>query len=160
MDAPVRHHGEVEQQRRVASHRLVVGVHQLREALHVGILRRMVEPSRTDAGVRLARHPHLAVLGAVVQQRPRQGALARQQAPVCLTHVAGFGAYPAEVATLAARIAPDDGVRLQFADHAERLVPSVVVLGDAALLVRSAVPAITTIGAVEPHLEDVAVLRQ
>ena len=83
-----------------------------------------------------------------------------EQAPVGLAHVACLGAYPAQVAAVAA-IVPDKALGLQFADHLIGLRP-LIISGTVYLtyLVGPAVPAIATIGTVEPYLKDVAVVRQ
>ena len=83
-----------------------------------------------------------------------------QQAPVGLAYVARLRTYPAQVATVAA-VVPDEALGLQLADHAVGLGPFVV--GSAVYLARlvgTAIPAVAAIGTVEPHLEDVAVVRQ
>ena len=123
------------------------------------VLRLVVEPARPDAGVRLAGAPDFAVLRAEVQQFVAGAALGRHQVPVGLADVTGFGAHPPEVGAVRI-VAPDDAVRLQLAD--ERVGRGPVVVGtvvDAARLVGSAVPAVATIGPVEPNLEDVAIVR-
>ena len=160
MDAAVRRYGEVEQQGGVAAHRFIIGVHQFRQTLHMLVLRLVVEPPGTYAGVRLAGTPHVAVLHTVVQHVPRGVALAGHHAPVGLAHVARLGAHPAQVAAVAA-VVPYYGLGLQFTNHAERLGPPVIGLAvDAPRLVGAAVPSVAAVGAVEPHLEDIAVVRQ
>ena len=124
------------------------------------VLSLMIEPARTDARVRFAWHPQFAVLGAVVQKLIVQAPLARHQTPVRLADEAALGADPAQVAAVAARIAPDDTPRLQLADHLEGLRPAVVVLGNLSPLVGTAIPAIAAVGPVEPHFEHLAVVRQ
>ena len=75
MDASVGRDGEVEQQTRVAAHRFIIGVHQFRQTLHVLVLRLVVKPPRTDAGIGLARTPHVTVFHTVVQHMIRNIAL-------------------------------------------------------------------------------------
>ena len=159
MNTSVRGDREVQQERGIAAHGLVIRVHQLGQALHVGVFRLVVEPARTDAGVRLAGAPDVTVLHAVVEHGVAGLAFAGHGAPVGLTDISGFGAHPAEIGPVRI-VAPDDAVRLQFADQAIGLRPIVVILIDPARLIRTAVPAVTAIGSVEPDLEDVAVVRQ
>ena len=159
MDAAVRGHREVQQERGIAPHGLVIGVHQLGQALHVGVLRLVVEPARADAGVRLAGAPDVAVLHAVVQHGVTGLALGGHRAPVGFAHVARFGAHPAEVGAVRV-VAPDHAIGLELADELVRLGPLVVGLLDPARLVRAAVPAVTAVGSVEPDLEDVSVIRE
>ena len=83
-----------------------------------------------------------------------------QKAPVGLADVSGFCSHPTQVATIAA-VVPDEAFRLQFTDHAVGLGP--LVVGCAVYFARfisSAIPAITTIGAIEPHLEHLTIFCQ
>ena len=83
-----------------------------------------------------------------------------QQTPVGLTHIASLGAYPTQVTTVAT-IVPDKTLGLQLADHAVGLGPLVVGRAvDMAHLVGTTIPAIATIGTVEPHLEDITIVGQ
>ena len=159
MDTAVRGHREVQQERGIASHGLVVGVHQLGQALHMGVFRLVVEPARADAGVRLTRAPDVAVLHAVMQHGVVGLAFAGHRAPVGLAHITRFGAHPAEVGTVRV-VAPDHAVGLELADKPVGLRPLVVGLLDPARLVGAAVPAVAAIGSVEPDLEDVPVVRE
>ena len=160
MDASVGSDGEVEQQRGVAAHRFIIGIHQLRQTLHVLVLRLVIEPTWSDAGVRLTRTPHVAVLYTIMQHVPRGVALAGHQTPVRLADIASLGTHPAQVTAVAA-VVPNDGVGLQLTNHAERLGPPIVGFTvNLARLVGTAIPTVATVGPVEPHLEDVAVLRQ
>ena len=95
-----------------------------------------------------------------MEHRPSHFSFLVQQTPVGGTHISCFSAYPAEVASVAT-VVPDDRIRLQLSYHAERLGPLVIGLAvDAPGLVGTAIPTVATIGAIEPHLEDVAVVRQ
>ena len=90
----------------------------------------------------------------------RHIALLVQQAPVRLAHIARFGTYPPQVASVAAVI-PDKAIGLQLPDHLVGFRP--LVIGgpvDLARLVGAAIPAIASIGSVEPYLEDLAVICQ
>ena len=158
MNTTVRGYREVEEERRVAPYRLIISVHQFRQTLHMLVFCIMVEPSRTYAGVGLARTPHIAILHSVVQHMPRRISRGGHQTPVSLTHVASLRTYPAQVATVAT-IVPYHGFRLQLTYHAECLCPLVVGLAvDLARLVSTAIPAVTTIGTVKPYLKDIAIL--
>ena len=159
MDAPVRGHREVQQKRGIAAHGLVIRVHQLGQALHVGVLRLVIEPARADAGVRFAGAPDVTVLHPVVQHRVIGLALGGHRAPVGFAHVAGFGAHPAEVGAVRV-VTPDHTIGLQHADQLVGLGPIVIGLLDPARLVGAAVPAVAAVGSVEPDLEDVAVAQQ
>ena len=120
----------------------------------------MIEPPRTDARIRLTRTPYVARLHTVVQHVPRGIALAGHQTPVGLAHIASLRTYPAQVATVAT-IVPDDSMRLQFPNHTEGLCPPVVGLSVyLACFVGTAIPAVTTVGTVKPHLKDVTILCQ
>ena len=55
--ASIRCYGEVEQQRRVTTHRFIIGIHQLRQTLHVLVFCVMIEPARANAGISLTWHP-------------------------------------------------------------------------------------------------------
>ena len=120
----------------------------------------VVEPTWTDAGIRLSRTPHVAIFYPIVQHLIRHVTIVIEQAPVGLTHIAGLRAYPTQIAPIAAVI-PDEALGLQFPDHPVGLRP--LVIGgtiDLARLVGSTIPAVATIGAVEPHLENVTIVRQ
>ena len=120
----------------------------------------MVEPSRTDARVRLAWTPHITALQTVVQLLVWHVSLVVQQTPVRLTDKAGLCAHPAQVATVAA-VVPYQAFGLQLANHAVGLRP--LIIGCTvylAHLVGSAIPSVTAVGTVEPHLEHITVLRQ
>ena len=81
-----------------------------------------------------------------------------ESAPVGLACVSGLVAHPAAVGT-AVREHSRPG--LQFADYLPGHRPVVVgQIVDGAALVCPAVPAVTAVRTVEPHFEDVAVVRQ
>ena len=160
MDAAIGSNGEVEQQCRVAAHRFIVGVHQLRQTLDVLVFRFVVEPARTDARVGLARHPRVTVFQSVVQHGPGYLAIFVQQAPVGLADVSCLCAYPSQIASVAA-IVPDKALGLQLANHLVRLGPLVISRAvNLARLVGSAIPAVAAIGTIEPYLEYLTVVRQ
>ena len=118
----------------------------------------MVEPTRTDARIRFARHPRVACLQSVMQHRPCHLAIVVQQTPIGFAYVASLCTHPAQIATVAAVI-PNQTVGLQFANHLVGLRP--LVVGCAVYLARfvcSTIPAIATVGTIKPHFEDVAIL--
>ena len=120
----------------------------------------MVEPAWTDARIRLARTPHIALLHAIVQHVPGCITLAGHQTPVRLTHITGFRSYPAQITTIAT-IVPNNGMRLQLTNHAESLCPPIVGLSvNLTYLIGTTIPPVTTIGTIEPHLKDVTIVRQ
>ena len=83
-----------------------------------------------------------------------------QQAPVCLAYVSSFCSHPAKITSVSSVI-PDDRMRLQLTNHAERLSPSVVCLSiDTSAFICASIPSITSVGTIEPNLEDVAILCQ
>ena len=160
MDASVGGYREIEQQRRIASHRLVIGVHQFRQALYMIVLGLMIEPAGTDAGIGFAGTPHVAILHTIVQHLIRCWSSAWHQAPVGFAHIASFSSYPAQVGTVAA-IVPDKRMGLQFANQSEGLCPTVIGLAvDATRLVGTAIPSVASIGAIKPHFEDIAILGE
>ena len=160
MDAAVGADGEIEQQGGIAAHGLVVGVHQLGQALHVGVFCLVIEPAGADAGVGFPGAPYVPVLYAIVQHGIGGVSGGGHQAPVGLSHVAGLGAYPAQVSAVSA-VVPDDSVGLQFPDHPEGFGPAVIGFPVyPARFVGTAVPAVAAVGAVEPHLKDLPVVGE
>ena len=124
------------------------------------ILGFVVEPAWSDTCIRLTRHPRVTILQTVVQHGPRHLTVVVQQTPVCLANIACLRTYPAQVTTVTA-IVPDDSLGLQFTNHAKRLGPLVIRLPvDASRLVCAAIPSVATVGAIEPYLENIAIISQ
>ena len=95
-----------------------------------------------------------------MQHRPRHLTVVVQQTPVRLAHIAGLGAYPAQVAAVAT-VVPYQAFRLQFTNHLIRLGP--LIVGGAVYLARlvgTPIPAVATIGTIEPHLKDITIVGQ
>ena len=160
MDTAIGSDGEVQQQRGIAAYGFIIGVHQFRQALHVFVLCIVVEPARTDACVRLTRTPHIAVLHTIVQHLIWRIALVWHQAPVRLTNISRLSTYPAQV-TAVASVVPNQTSGLQYANHLVGLRPLIVSRTvNLARLVGTTILAVATVGPIEPHLEDVAIVRQ
>ena len=120
----------------------------------------VVEPAWTNAGVRLARTPHIALFYAIVQHLIRHLTIVVKQTPVGFAHITSFRSYPTQVASIAT-IVPDKTFGLQLANHLVGLRP-LVVGGtiNLARLVSTSIPAIASIGTIEPHFEDITIVRQ
>ena len=88
----------------------------------------------------------------------RVNLLDAQERPVGGICIAILIAHPTATGT---SVAENDGLRLQFVDGFPR--PREVIISatvNFASLLRTAVPAVAAIGTVEPHLENLAILRQ
>ena len=162
MDESFLIHGEVEQECAVMTHAAVVQVGELWDAFYTGILALVIEPTRTDTGVALRGYPGIAIgMSAgqlVVLIVTRINLVDSQERPVGGIGIALLVANP--TATGAA-IAKDDGLWLmlihQFVGTGEIVVGTAINL---ALLLGTAIPAITTVGTIEPHLEKLAILGE
>ena len=103
-----------------------------------------------------------AALGGVVEPA---GAEREVGLPLAEVPVEDGAAHRIHVATLVAgpavfgaELAAEDGyLGLQFAHEAQDLAEAVVAFGNLPRLLGAAVPAVAAVGAVEPHLEDLAV---
>ena len=95
-----------------------------------------------------------------MQHGPRHLAVVVQQTPVGLSYIASLGTHPAQVTAVAA-VVPNQAFGLQLSDHLVGLRP-LIISGAVNLtrLVGTTIPAVATIGSVEPHLEDVPIVRQ
>ena len=162
MDEALLVDGEIQQERAVVAHGAIVEVNQVVDALHAVVFPFVVEPARAYRRVALRGHPRVAVLMAVLQFLVALIAgidlLGTQERPVGGVGIAPFVAHPAAPGSA---IAEDDGLRLQFVDGLPR--PREIIIGAAVYLPRflgTAVPAVATIGSVEPHLEHLAILRE
>ena len=142
---------KIEQQIGVAPHAFIIDVDQPRETFELVVFPRMIEPARTYRDVALARQPCIAVGLAAGEIIEPFIAAALYHAPIRLSGPALFVAYPADVG---ARAAENHRSGLQFVDRPARPLVAVIGLGvDAALLVRTAVPAVAAVRAVEPVFE-------
>ena len=162
MDETLLVDGEIQQERAVVAHGAIVEVNQVVDALHAVVLPLVVEPARAYRRVALRGHPRVAVLMTILQFLVALVAwidlLGTQEGPVGGVGIAPFVAHPAASRSA---IAEDDGLRLQFVDRLPR--PREIIIGAAVYLSRflgTAIPAVATIGSVEPHLEHLAILRQ
>ena len=160
MNSAVRSNGEVEQKRGIAPYRLIISIHQLRQTLHVFVFRFVVEPTRTNTGVRFTRNPRVAIFQSEMQHRPRHFTIVVQQTPVGLTHITSFSTNPPQVATVAT-VVPNQTFRLKLTNHLVSLRPLVISGAvNLARLVGSTIPTVTTIGTIKPHLKNLIVVGQ
>ena len=158
----LRGDGEVDELGSVMAHAAVVEIDQLVHRLHLSVLLFVVEPSWTDTDVAFRRHPGVAV-GMALLQFPvalvaRMYILTAQESPVGGKRKSLLVADPSASRSL---VGEDDCLRLEFGHHLP--CPWKIVVGlavDSALLFRATIPAVAAIGAVEPHFEQFAILRQ
>ena len=144
------------------AHAAVVEVYQMVHAFHLVVLLFVVEPSRTDRHIALCGHP-LVAIGVAILQLPvflitRIHLVFPQESPVGGTGVAVFVAHPS---ASGASVGEDDGLWLVLVDSLP--CPGIVIVGaavDSTRLAGTTVVAVSTVGTVEPYLEDVAILCQ
>src|ERR1039457_1947947 len=146
---------------------MVIQVDQLGWRLDPGILPFVPEPAGTDGDVAFGGKPLRAVtvaggrfLVAYVAGRGRAAVHADRviSGPTGISGDAPFVAHPTDVG---ADVAENDGAGLQGTNHLPGLGPAVVgALVDGALLTRAAVEAVAAVGAIVPHLEDLAVVGE
>ena len=160
---PVRVRRDVQQQRAVAAHRAQVQIRQLPHGLHLFVFVFVPEPPGADGGVHLRGSPFQR--GSAGQQRAaaqvrgrgaqlsRRGFAAgepelfRDHAPLAGPRYAGLVAAPAHVRPANGNA----GLRLEFTHRGVVAVPVVCLFFAVGTLAA---------GAVEPHAEQVAVVRQ
>ena len=155
-------YGEIEQQRGVVSHTTIVEVSQLLRTLHLVILLRVIEPSRTYGHVTLGCRP-LVAIGIAKLQFGIVG-IARIDRVLWNERPVGF-------ASKALLVAHPSASRSTVAEHhrlwlqaIENLVDArivVIVLSvDGAFVPRAAIIAVATVGTVEPHLKHGAIVGE
>ena len=154
-------HREVQQQCGIVPYRFIIQVCQLLWCLHLRILLRVIEPTRTDGYIALGRNPAVAVrmtccqLFALVITRIDY--ILAQERPIGSACLAPLVAYPTAPWT---SIAEDDGLWLMLLYDGVNLgVVVIVAMVNLALLPGPSVVAVATIGTVQPHLEERTVLR-
>ena len=151
--------GEVEDEVGVVSNALVVEVHEVLGASHLGVFAFVEEPTRTNRHVAFGWNPVCSV-GVAVLQRGVVGVagihfIASQECPVGGTCLAALVAHPAAAGTA---VAEDDGLWLVL-EYVGKYFREIVVGAavDGAHLACAAVVSVAAVGAVEPELKHFAV---
>ena len=140
-------------------HTLVVQFHQLFRRFHAVVLRIMVEPSRTDGDIAFGTHP-LVAIGVTVLQGLEVGIariylLTADEGPVGSTGNAPFVAHPTAARS---SVGEDDGLWLVVQDMSKDIREVVVVPPvDFPGFTGTPVVAVTTVGSIEPELEQRAI---
>ena len=126
---------------RATPYRLIINLHQMIQALHLVILRSVVEPAWTDAHIHFSRMPHRFALDV-------------SHSPVGFLHPTTLVATPSRIRS----IPPDDAVRLQFADECRGVSPIVIARLNLTLLAQATIVTVPTVCSIFPNLEDRAIL--
>ena len=153
---------EIQQERSIMPHTAIVQVDQLFRCLHPLILLRMIEPSRTNGHITLGRHPLVAVDMSILQFRiigiSRIHLPLAQERPVGGTGKAFLVAHPA---ASRAAVGKDNGLRLDGIEHLINTRIVIIVFPvDGTGILRPAIPAVASVGSVEPHLKHRTIVRQ
>ena len=155
-------HREVEQQGCITPHTLIVKLRQIISSFHLVILALVIEPSWTDRHVTFGSYPSITVGMSHIQfihvRIARIHVRTTQERPVGSTSYATLIAHPAAAR---ASIREANGIRLQLLHHRPCLGEIVVVATVyVSALAGPTIVAITTIGTIEPNLEEIAIARE
>ena len=155
-DLSVQCDREIQQEVRIMSHTPVIQIYQMWQRLHLVVFACMIEPARTDGYIAFAAQPLLAIFQSPLALTVMYAVFFGKHTPLCITCPAFFVPDPADSRFGSAE---DHDWRIVFFDGVDGLFVFIITVRvDRTCFIGTAVPAVTSVCAVEPVFEQRAIV--